>query len=108
MEGLEQLAFELISNSGSARSYAFEALNFAKKGKMEEAKEKMSIANKEILKAHNAQTKLIQNEASGEKIEMNILLTHAQDHLMTSMLAKDLIEEMIDMQEEINDLKEKN
>lgn len=107
MEGLEQLAFELISNSGSARSYAFEALNFAKEGKVEEAKEKMSIASKEILKAHNAQTKLIQKEASGEKIEVNILLAHAQDHLMTSMLAKDLIEEMIDMQEEINDLKEK-
>lgn len=105
MEGLEQLAFELISNSGSARSYTFEALDLARKGKTKEANEKMDIAKEEILKAHKMQTQLIQKEANGNKIEINILLVHAQDHLMSSILAKDLIEELISMQKEINDLK---
>lgn len=105
MDGLERLTFELISNSGSARSYAFEALSFAKSGKVKQAREKMDIAKEEILKAHKVQTELIQKEAGGEKIEANILLVHAQDHLMTSILAKDLIKEMINMQEELNELK---
>lgn len=105
MDELEGLTFELISNSGSARSYAFEALSFAKEGEIDKAKEKMDIAKEEILKSHKVQTELIQKEARGDKIEINILLVHAQDHLMTSILAKDLIKEMIDMQEELNELK---
>lgn len=106
MDELERLTFELISNSGSARSYAFEALNYAKIGDIKKAREKMDIAKEEILKAHKVQTELIQKEAGGEKIQVNILLVHAQDHLMTSILAKDLIKEMINLQEEINNLKE--
>lgn len=106
MNELERLAFELISNSGSARSYAFEALKLAKEGKIDQANEKMAIAKEEILKAHKIQTQLIQKEANGDKIEVNILLVHAQDHLMSSILANDLIKELIYMQEEINNLKE--
>jgi len=108
MDRLEKLAFELISNSGSARSYSFEALSLVKEGKTDEANEKMEIAREEILKAHKIQTQLIQKEANGDKIEINILLVHAQDHLMSSILANDLIKEMIKMQEQINILKEKN
>ena len=106
MNELEKSSFELISNSGSARSYSLEALNLAKEGKIDQANEKMEIAKEEILKAHKIQTQLIQKEANGQKIEVSILLVHAQDHLMTSILANDLIKEMIGMQEEINKLKE--
>ena len=48
-----------------------------------------------LQKAHNAQTDLLAAEASGQKVEMGILLVHAQDHLMTSMLAIELIQELI-------------
>ena len=34
------------------------------------------------------QTELICNEADGNGIEMNLLMVHAQDHLMTSILAR--------------------
>ncbi len=53
------------------------------------------------------QTSLIHKEARGEKIEINLLLVHAQDHLMNTLLAKDLVKSMIKMQKEINELKEK-
>ncbi|GFN35062.1 PTS lactose/cellobiose transporter subunit IIA [Tepidimicrobium xylanilyticum] len=105
MNELERLAFELISNSGSARSYAFEALKLAKEGELDQANEKIAVAREEILKAHKIQTQLIQKEANGDKIEINILFVHAQDHLMTSILAIDLIRELIYMQEEINKCK---
>ena len=36
-------------------------------------------------KAHAFQTKLITEEASGNSVEVNVLLIHAQDHLMNAM-----------------------
>ncbi|MBF0442789.1 MAG: PTS lactose/cellobiose transporter subunit IIA, partial [Oligoflexales bacterium] len=50
---------------------------------------------KELAEAHKIQTYLIQREAKGEKHEINILLVHAQDHLMSAILSRDLAEEMI-------------
>jgi len=43
---------------------------------------------------------LITGELNGEKTETSLLMVHAQDHLMTSLLARDLIEEMIGMLKE--------
>ncbi|WP_343064231.1 PTS lactose/cellobiose transporter subunit IIA [Alkalicella caledoniensis] len=94
---MEMVAMEIILYSGNSRSEAFQALKFAKEGKFEEAQESLKLAKEEALKAHKVQTNLIQEEARGNKAEIGLLLVHAQDHLMTSMLAKDLIEEMIDL-----------
>lgn len=106
MEQLEQIIFQLISNSGSAKSSAFAAFEAIKNNDLDKARKLLQKASEEILAAHQAQTELIQKEANGENIELNILMVHAQDHLMTAMLAKELIEKMIDMQIEINRLKE--
>ena len=43
------------------------------------------------------QTELICNEADGNGIAMNLLMVHAQDHLMNSILARELVEELIDV-----------
>ncbi len=108
MENLEHIIFELIAMSGSARSNAFEALESAKNDDFEKAWKHMKQAKMEITEAHKYQTSLIHQEASGKEVKMNILLVHAQDHLMTSILANDLISKMIDMQKEISSLKESN
>lgn len=105
-ENYEQIVFELISYSGSARSYIFEAFNSCKEGKYDEAEKQMLEAKNQLKQTHKIQTELIQNEARGEETHISILLVHAQDHLMTSMLAIDLVERMIDMQKEINKLKQ--
>lgn len=47
--------------------------------------------------AHKAQTDLLFNEMNGNPTPVNVLLVHSQDHLMTSMLAQELIKEMIIM-----------
>ncbi len=105
MEQLEQLIFQLIANSGSARSNIFEAFDFAQEGDFEKANELMKEAKKEILEAHRIQTSLIHKDSQGEEVKINILMVHAQDHLMSSILAKDLVEKMIEMQLEIDNLK---
>ena len=94
---LEEIIFNIIGYAGTARSMCFEALALAKDGKIAEADALIVEAKEELLKVHGMQTALIQSEAAGEKNEVSLLLVHAQDHLMTAMLAKDLIVELIDM-----------
>lgn len=94
---IEAIAMELVGNAGESRSLAFEALAEAKKGNYDEAEDKLKDSKKSILKAHELQTELIVKEADGEKMELGLLMVHAQDHLMTSMLARDLISEMVEM-----------
>ncbi|TDT51073.1 PTS lactose/cellobiose transporter subunit IIA [Fonticella tunisiensis] len=102
----EEIIFQLISYSGDARSLIYEAFNLVAQGKCEEAEEVLNRADESIIKAHNLQTKLIQDEASGKVHEINLLALHSQDHLMTTLLAKEIMGYMISMQKQINGLKE--
>ena len=47
---------------------------------------------------------MIQKEASGEKIELSLLFVHAQDHLMTAISEKTLIEQIIELRKVVNTL----
>ena len=41
-----------------------------------------------------------QSEAEG-KLKVSLVLVHAQDHLMTSMLARELVTELIELHEKL-------
>ncbi len=99
---IETVAMTIIAYSGDARGQAFQALGYAKSRDFKKAYEIIEVAKEESVKAHQAQTELLFSEANGNKIEMNILLVHAQDHLMSSMLAIELIIEMIRLYESCN------
>lgn len=94
---IEVVAMELVGNAGEARSLAFEALAEAKKGNFERAEELLEKSKEASLRAHHTQTELICNEADGNKVEIGLLMVHAQDHLMTSILARELITEIIEI-----------
>lgn len=89
------MSMTIIANSGDARSFAFQALESVKAGKLEEAEELLKKSDVAVNLAHKAQTDLLVKEAGGEKQDINILLIHSQDHLMMSMLANELIKEII-------------
>ena len=95
---------ELIINSGQGRSFAYEALGKAKEGSMYEAEQLMIEAKKCLNAAHSVQTQLISFDEGTGKIPVNLLMAHAQDHLMSSMLAKELVAELIDMYKKFNHL----
>ena len=95
--GAEMISFGIIANAGDARSYAFGALEAAKAGNFEEAEELLKKSNDAAVEAHHMQTELLVNEANGQKTPVDVLLVHAQDHLMTSMLAVELIKELIEI-----------
>lgn len=105
MDGLELIAFEIISNVGMAKSLAIEALREVRGGRYEEAKAKLVEASEYIVKGHHAHTALIQKEAAGEKVEFSLIIMHAEDQMMAAETIKTLVEEMIEM---YKDLKEVN
>ncbi|HAV1653500.1 TPA: PTS lactose/cellobiose transporter subunit IIA, partial [Enterobacter hormaechei subsp. xiangfangensis] len=45
--------------------------------------------------AHKMQTKLIEQDAGEARQPMTLIMVHAQDHLMNSLLARELSEEII-------------
>lgn len=100
MNESDMTSFGIIASAGDARSFAFQALEAAKSGDFDEAKRLIEESEKASTKAHKAQTDLLFQEMNGEHTEVNVLLVHAQDHLMTSMLALELIKEMIQLYEE--------
>ena len=94
---MESVAMGIIAHSGEARSLAFDAINAYKENDFEKAKGLLDEAIKEVNDAHKAQMDILVAEANGEDVKMNVLLVHAQDHFMTSMLAVDLIKGMIEL-----------
>ena len=95
MEKLEEISMMIIANSGAARSNAFAALAEAKKENFEEAEAILKSAEESLQVAHESHRELLKMDANGEVDKVNVLLCHAQDHLMGSALAGDLIKEMI-------------
>ena len=69
----------------------------------EEAEQLLDEANQEITLAHKSQTDLLQKYASGESINMEIIMVHAQDHLMTTMTLKEVAIEMLHLYQKVND-----
>lgn len=94
---MEQLIITIIVQSGEAKSSAMEAIQSAKEGQFDKAKELLAAANESLGAAHHVQTSMIQAEAGGEKTEVSLLMVHAQDHLMTAMTARDLASEIVDL-----------
>lgn len=101
MDNLEETIFSIIVHGGNARAIAYDALKTAQDGDFKEAEKLMIEAEKQIGNAHKIQTNIIQREAQGEKIEITVLFVHAQDHLMTAMAEKGLIENMIELYKRI-------
>lgn len=102
---MEEIIMNLIVNGGDARSNAMNAIEYAKVGEIERARGLIGGANDALDRAHDYQTKLIQEEANGNKTEISILMIHAQDHLMNAMTVRDMANEFIQLYETIKDIK---
>ncbi|MDO5079610.1 PTS lactose/cellobiose transporter subunit IIA [Streptococcus minor] len=94
----------LIMHGGDAKGNAVEAIRCAKLGQFDQAKEYLEKANKALNVAHNSQTSLLTQEASGDSVELSLLLVHGQDHLMTALTFIDLAKEVVEVYERMEQL----
>lgn len=99
MEGMELISFEIISNVGGAKSCYMEALQLSKQNDIEGARAKIEEGDKLFTQGHHAHYKLVQEEASGSKVDASLLLIHAEDQMMSTETIKILALEFIDLYE---------
>lgn len=100
MKDLEQKIIGIISSAGESKAKAFEALRKVKEKDFEGAKKLMEESKEIDLEAHKIQTELIVAEMQDDKEnkpEISLLMVHAQDHYMTSQLARDIVDVLIDI-----------
>ncbi|MBS7009448.1 PTS lactose/cellobiose transporter subunit IIA [Anaerostipes sp.] len=98
----QNVSFQIISYAGDAFSYFFKAVQEAREGRYEKADKQLAMGEEQLTLAHEAQTELLAEEAQGNDIEYSILLVHAQDHLMTTIMYERVAKEFISLYKERN------
>ena len=106
MEDLELICFQIISHAGTAKSNYIEAMAKATDGDFKKASELINEGIEEYRLAHKAHSSLITEEASGNKVEVGLLLMHAEDQLITTEVIKIVAEENIQLLKEIREIDE--
>lgn len=104
MESIEVISCQLIAASGGAKSNYIEAIEYGKKGDFEKAEELIKDGAAIYLQGHEAHAKLIQLSAN-EKIDISLLLIHAEDQMMNCETMKIFAEEMLYLMKENQKLK---
>ncbi|MDG3085307.1 PTS lactose/cellobiose transporter subunit IIA [Vibrio hannami] len=103
----EEFLMMLLTQAAMGESASKEAMLKARAGEFEAAKQLIEQAEEAFTEVHKTQTALIGFDEGEGKVQMTLILTHIQDHIMTGMLAKEMAEEVIFLREELADLKSK-
>lgn len=94
----EKIAFDIISLAGDAKAELQKALKLAHEGNFAGIQDLLDKASEQLQEAHKLQTQeLLTREANGEKLSFNVLVSHAQDYLMTTYTLKDVTTEIISL-----------
>lgn len=96
-EEVTLLGFEIVAYAGDARSKLLEALKAAENGDFDKVDQLLEEANECIVQAHKVQTSLLSKEASGDDIAYSVTMMHGQDHLMTTLVLKDIMHHLIEL-----------
>ncbi|MCH4206523.1 MAG: PTS lactose/cellobiose transporter subunit IIA [Solobacterium sp.] len=84
MEGTELIAFNIIATVGTARSSYISAIDAAAEGNFDEAEKLIKEGQDAYVEGHDAHAKLLTQTAQGNAVTMDLLLTHAEDQLMSA------------------------
>lgn len=107
MEGMEMICFNIISSVGMAKSSYVEAMRAAAQGDYALSEEKMKEGDTYYSKGHDAHLDLVSQEMNGNKVEVSIILMHAEDQMMAAEVVRVMAEENIKMSKKIQALENK-
>lgn len=96
-EQYEEICFQIITFAGEARSCFVEALRHAKDADKTKARELLAEGNQHLIEAEKVHMQLIQQEAAGETVPLRMILTHAEDLMMSADTIHVLNEELISL-----------
>lgn len=95
-EEISMIGFEIVAYAGDAQTDLLAALDKAREGDIDAARELHASANQALIDAHDVQTKLLSQEAGGGEMDVTFIMVHAQDTLMTTMMLEKQARFMID------------
>lgn len=101
-EELTAASFQIIAAVGGARSCYIEAIHQAKAGDFEAARASIKQGDELYAEGHHAHLGLVQKEAAGDPTPMCLMLTHAEDQLMSAEGFGILAEEFVGVYESIH------
>lgn len=106
MENIE-VAMGLIAGAGDSRGYCMEAIEQARTGEFEQARQSLEKATEGMVNTHDIQTQLIREEMTGTGQPVSLLMVHAQDHLNFALTMRDVAEEFVLIYERLEKLEAK-
>lgn len=103
---IEEISFQIIAAVGTARSHYINAINSARDGEFNKAYELIEEGKKAFTQGHNAHFDLITHEAdeNKEKVDINLILMHAEDQLMSAESFGILANNFIDVYKKIYEI----
>lgn len=104
MENMEEVSFQMIAAIGEARSKIMQAMDFANEEDFELAQASLNQAKEKLVVAHDSHFNIIQQEASGKEVKLQLLFVHAEDQLMTTSMLKDVAEQFVKVYKKISKL----
>ncbi|KWW22597.1 MULTISPECIES: PTS lactose/cellobiose transporter subunit IIA [Bacillaceae] len=96
-EEIQMLGFEIVAYAGDARSSLLTLLKEVRAGNFDNVEAGLKSADENLHLAHNAQTKILSEEAAGKDMDIGFIFIHGQDHLMTTLLLRELIQDFIEL-----------
>lgn len=99
-EELQMLGFEIVAYAGDARSSLLTVLKEVRQGNFDNVEAHLAEADENLKLAHNAQTKVLSDEAGGASMDIGFIFIHGQDHLMTTILLREIVEDMVTLYKE--------
>lgn len=99
-EYLEQIMMG-VAIAGTAKSLGKEAVALAIKGDFDGARKLAAEAHQQFTEVHGAHFDMISKEARGERVDVCLLLVHMEDHVMTTALYLESVEEQIALLERV-------
>lgn len=106
MESLEQITMSLIVAAGDAKSSYIEAIQEAKEGKIDTAKEMIKKGKESALVSHKTHAMLLQ-ESTKDGFTIPLLLLHAEDQMMSCEAICIMAEEFIELYQQNQILRER-
>ncbi|MBW9212901.1 MULTISPECIES: PTS lactose/cellobiose transporter subunit IIA [Terrabacteria group] len=97
MESTELVAFNIIASVGTARSSYIAAIDAASEKDFDGAEKLIAEGQDAFNQGHEAHAKLLTAMAQGETVTMDLLLTHAEDQLMSAEAFGILAEKFVNL-----------
>lgn len=99
----EHCSYEIILHAGNANSNFVDALDNIEEHKYNDALQNMKTGDEELALASKAHMDILVELSSGKKIECDVLLAHAFDHIAMANCNKQLALRLLKLYQSLDD-----